>query len=173
MMDDHYDKYGKKNYENKGFLRRWVAKPLRWLGTGLTSLSYFIGDFFLQPLSAAYTLTSGLGMMAAADLVEGASYLYHNHGGYDLLQIPKLAAEGIGEKAAMLVGGFKMPIAGAGIITPGIEATLGNTKFDRAVARKILCKSKNEFIRKFGEYKAPEKVIQADFTPGTLEYKAA
>ena len=177
MIDSNYDKYGKKNYENKGFLRKWVAKPLRMLGAGLTSLSYFIGDFLLQPAAAAYTLAPAIGMMAAADLVEGASYLYHNHSGYDLLQTPKIIAEGIAEKAAVIVGGFAIPIAGAGTITPGIEAALGNTKFDRAVAKKILYSTKNEFIKKFGEYKAPEEykepenIIKADFTPQPKEYK--
>lgn len=175
MVDASYDKYGKKNYEKKGFLRKWVAKPLRMIGAGLTSLSYFIGDFLLQPAAAAYTLAPAIGMMAAADLVEGASYLYHNHSGYDLLQVPKIVAEGVAEKAAVIIGGFTIPITGAGVVTPGIEATLGNTKFDRAVAKKILYRTKNDFIKKFGEYKAPEectepeKVLKGDFGP--KEYK--
>jgi len=177
MVDSNYDKYGKKNYEERGFLSRWISKPLRLIGAGLTSFSYFIGDFLLQPAAAAYTLAPALGMMAAADLVEGASYLYHNHSGYDLLQVPKLIAESIAEKAAVVVGGFTIPVYGAGIITPGIEATLGNTKFDRAVAKKILYNTKNEFIKRFGEYKAPEdyedKVIKADFAPQQKEYRQA
>ncbi len=175
---EHFDELVKMvdNYEKKGFLSRWIAKPLRLVGAGLASVSYFIGDFLLQPAAAAYTLAPAIGMMAAADLVEGASYLYNNHSKYDLLQVPKLVAEGAAEKAAAVIGGFITPITGAGVVTPGIEATLGNTKFDRAVAKKILYNTKNEFINKFGEYKeapAEDKVIKVNFAPQPEEYKKA
>ncbi len=147
IVDDNYDNYGRKNYEKKGFFRRFIAKPLRMIGSGLAAAGHYLLNVYLSPEAYAVAMIPALGMMAAADAIEGVSYLYHNHSGYDLLQVPKLVLEGVLEKGLAII---------PGIVTPAAEATLGNTKFDRAVARKILYKSRNEFIKKFGEYKKPE-----------------
>lgn len=148
FVDEAYDKYGRKNFEEKGFLRTFVAKPLRSLGCAVAATSHYILTVYLSPETYAVTMAPALGMMTAADVIEGLSYLYHNHEGYDLMQIPKILMEGLLEKGLAIIPGY---------ITPLAEATLGNTKFDRAVAGKILYKAKNEFVKKFGEYKVPEK----------------
>ncbi len=148
MVDDYYDKYGKKNFENQSFLRTMVAKPLRKLGVAAATAGHVFMNVYTFPWAYRFCIFPAVGAMAAADVIEGLEYLYHNHEGYDLLQVPKIAAEGLLEKSLAVVPGFVTPLA---------EATLGNTKFDRAVAGKILYKAKNAFIKKFGEYKAPEK----------------
>lgn len=147
MIDGNYDNYG-KFYEKNSLVKRLLVRPLRKVGAGLAAFSHYLLNVYASPGGYYLALAPALGMMAAADLVEGASYLYHNHSGYDLLQIPKIIVESLAEK-----GLAALPL----FVTPGLEATLGNTKFDRAVAKKILYKTRNDFIKKFGKYEEPEE----------------
>ncbi len=84
MVDNAYDNYGKKNYEDKGFLRKFIAKPLRKVGAGIASIGHYLLNVYYSPEAcAAYAVTMlpAVKMMVLADLIEGASYLYHNHSG--------------------------------------------------------------------------------------------
>lgn len=155
IVNRNYDMYGRKSFEEKGFARRFIAKPLRRVGSFLAlAAHYYINNFYN---AAAYTvaMTPALKMMAAADTIDMLGYLYHNHSGYDFLQVPRIVVEGIAEKGLAMVPTY---------VTPALEYTLGQTKFDRAVARKILYQSKNEFIKNFGEYKAPAEAGTKVFT---------
>lgn len=140
-------------FYEKGLLRRFVAKPLRMAGVGLAVISHYFVNVYLSPEAYALLIQPALGMMAAADAIEGVSYFYHNHSKYDLKQLPKLLLESISEKAMAVIPTF---------VTPGIEATLGSTKFDRAVARKMIYEVKNEFIGRFGEHEKQNQKL--DFT---------
>ncbi len=148
MLDDAYEEYGKESFENKGFFRRFFGRPLRAVGSALAAASHYLLNVYYSPEAYAVTILPALGLMGVADVIEGLSYLYHNHEGYDLLQVPKLVLESLLEKGLAVIPGY---------ITTLPELVAGSTKFDRAVARKILYRAKNEFIKKFGEYKEPEK----------------
>jgi len=153
IIDKEYDNYGRKQFEKPSLIKRFIAKPLRLAGASLEAYSHYLVNFYYSPEAYVMYTIPAVGAMAAADLLEGAEYLYHNHSGYDFLQVPKVLAESLLEKGLAL-----LPFG----VTVLPEAIAGSTKFDRAVARKILYESKNEFIKKFGKYEKPEKVYQSN-----------
>lgn len=148
IVDGNYGQYGKRQFEEPGIVRKWLARPLRAAGAGLAAYAHYVFTVTYSPEAYYVLMKPAMGMMVGADVLEGMSYLYHNHKGYDFLQIPRVVAEGLAEKGLAAI---------PAIVTPGIEATLGQTKFDRAVSRKILYRSRNDFIKMHGEYVAPEK----------------
>ena len=149
MVDKAYDQYGINNFEQKGLLTRFVAKPLRLLSSAGAVFGHYMMNVYLQPEAYRFAVMHALAGMAIADTIEGLEHLYRNHEKCDLAQVPKLVAEGVVEKALTI-----LPV----YATPVMEATLGNTKFDRAVANKILYHVKDAFVEKFGEQEISKEV---------------
>ena len=151
-----YALHAQKYFEDKGFLAKYVAPALRWIGAGAD----LAGTYLFWTLGGAGLglKAGGLGAKTLADALEGAHYLWHNHEGYDLLQLPGL----VGETALERVAAY-LPL-GVGELT---DLVRGEAKFDDAVAEEAIKYTRERVFEDLGkEYKRTPKrrrIIAAEY----------
>ncbi len=154
-LGNAYDAYAKEYFDSKG-LGSYFATFLR-LGGAAADIA---GTYMFWALGGAgFGLKGlGLGVKSLADVVEG--YHYERHAKPDSLaervkDTAVVAGEGLAERAAAY-----LPL-GVGELS---DLLRGAKKYDTRITLKAIYHAKNEFIKKFGEYKSPElpKIISLD-----------
>ena len=151
-----YDLHAQKYFEDKGLIAKYLAPELSLIVAGadlaVTYLFWTLGGAGLG-LKAG-----GLGAKTLADALEGAHYLWHNHEGYDLLELPGL----VGETALERMAAY-LPL-GVGELT---DLVRGGAKFDDAVAEEAIKYTRQKVFEDLGkEYtRTPKKrrVVAAEY----------
>jgi hypothetical protein len=149
-MDNSYEKFAGDYFGKKGF-GSYVSSFLRWTGAAAD----VAGTYLFWTFGGAGFGMKGVGLVekSLADVIDNRHYeKYRRKDGIKDKYITKdgmlIIGEGIAERAAAY-----LPI-GVGEVA---DLLRGTKKYDAKIIGQALYHAKKEFIKQFGDYKAPEE----------------